>query len=158
MDKKSKKIVYVAMPKMLGGREKNVVNLAKKKLILKYPVYKNHSFFNPFVEIDQNRSENEIMDQCFKVVGKSKAVLHILPLPPEIDSTVTVGAISESDFALKKNKPVFICTFEEKPVDIFRVDHIDELMNKLNLKVPYWWFRVAWNRGLNISKKFRDTE
>ena len=130
---KREKIVYVAMPKILRGKEKNVVNLAKKKLILKYPIYENHFFFNPFVEIDQHRDANEIMEQCFKVVEKSKTVLYILPLPPIIDLTVTLGAVSESDFALKNDKPVFVCTFEEKPIDIFRIDHIDELMSKFNL-------------------------
>ncbi len=146
-------MVYVAMPLILQGKEHHKIKLAKNKLISKNSEYKKHFVFNPFVEINQNRNQNEIMNKCFDAVKESEALLYILPVPPEIDSTVTLGAISEVDLALYYKKPVFVCTLGKNINKFFRINHLNELMEELDLKIPSWWFEV---RGLNVSRKFRE--
>ena len=151
------KVVYVAMPLSLQGREYNKIKLAKNKLISNNSEYRKHSFFNPFKKINQNLSGNEIMDECFKVIKKpeTKAVLYILPLPAIIEESVTLGAISESDLALKINKPVFLIIFlNGKTTKISKINHLDDLMKKFDLIIPSWWLEV---RKLNISRKFIET-
>ena len=148
------KVVYVAMPLSLQGKEHNKIKLAKNKLTSTNSEYKKHFFFNPFKEINQNLNGNEIMEECFKVIKKSetKAVLYLLPLPAIIEESVTLGAVSESDLALKINKPVFLSIFSNgKITAISKLNHLDELMKKFNLRIPSWWLEV---RKLNVSKKF----
>lgn len=147
-------MVYVAMPKILKGNEIDKITFAKNKLISSCPKYRNHYYFNPFKEINQDRNEGLIMQNCLKKVDKSDVVLHIIPLPPLIGTTITLGAISEVDRALNDDKPVFVCTFGKNINKLFRINNIDELMKKFNLRVPSWWLEV---RKLNISKKFRET-
>jgi len=150
----SQKMIYVAMPKILRGNETHKVTYARNKLISSYPKYKNHYYFNPFREINQEKNEVLIMQNCLKKVDKSDAVLHIIPLPPLIYITITLGAISEVDRALDNDKPVFVCTFGRNLNKLFKINHIDELMKKFDLRIPSWWLEV---RKLNIDRKFIDT-
>lgn len=145
------------MPKILKGKNnKEIINNVKKKFTLKYAMYRDYHFFNPFYEVKQNRDPNEIMNDCCKTVKNSEGVLYVLPLPYIMDLTVTLGAVSEVNWALEENKPVYICTIDGKSLkDIFEISHLDELMNKFNLKAPLDWFEV---RNLDISSKFRIKE
>ncbi|MBI2652336.1 hypothetical protein HYX00_02615 [Candidatus Woesearchaeota archaeon] len=149
-----KKKIYVAMPLILKGKERNRIKSAKSKLISTNSKYKNHLFFNPFTEINQNNNGNKLMNECFDIVKESDALLYILPLPLEIDTTFTLGAISEIDLALKHNKPVFVCISGKNIKRFFRINHLNQLLEKLDLKIPSWWLEV---RELNISRKFRET-
>lgn len=147
------KMIYVAMPKILRGNKTDNLTFAKNKLISSYPKYKDHYYFNPFKEINQDRNEALIMQNCLKKVDQSDAVLHIIPLPPIIDITITLGAISEVDRALDNNKPVFVYTFGKNIKKLFRITHIDELMKKFDLRIPSWWFEI---RKINVNRKFRE--
>ena len=147
------KMVYVAMPKILRGNETHKITFARNKLVSGYPRYKNHYYFNPFKEINQEKNEALIMQNCLKKVDKSDAVLHIIPLPPLIDHTITLGAISEVDRALNNGKPVFVCTVGRNTNELFKINHIDKLMKKFDLRVPSWWSEL---RELNISRKFME--
>lgn len=147
------KVVYVAMPKLLKGNETHKFTFAKNTLISNYPKYKNHYYFNPFKEINQDGDETLIMSNCFKKVDNSDAVLYIVPLPSLIDFTITLGAISEVDRALNNGKPVFVCTIGRNKNELFKINHIDKLMKKFDLRVPSWWSEL---RELNISRKFME--
>jgi len=151
------KHVYVAMPKFLKRKNHQlIVNKVKKSFLERHLEYKGHHFLNPFNEIEQIGTPEDIMKECFKAVKKADAVLCIIPMPPEIDETLTLGALSESDLALIENKPVHVCELKKRKAIFFTIKHLNELLKKYKVKAPLWWLEK--HPDLRIGKKYISQE
>ena len=86
----------------------------------------------------------------------------------KIPFTVLAPMANVTDFAFRQivtkcGRPdVFYTEFisaSKKHIDwirnkLFKINHIDELMKKFDLRIPSWWLEV---RKLNIDRKFIDT-
>ena len=96
--------------------------------------------------------EKFLIGLCKAKASSAEAVLYVVPGPYEVSRTITLGAVSECDRALRDNIPTFVYFHGEK--QLVRVNSINEIFEMKDLRAPAYW--LMKEPSLRIDQKFVD--